>query len=157
MHSLLFTTASAITFAAIDRLWGAPKGKTASKILAGATIATLFLFDWKLAAMGAAIVIGRSIGFADGVATGKNVPGLLMRSFVPIPLAFLLTLDRWAGLPLMPHFVATVLLAIWYGKRIDDDPTNVQRALDDNTKVELIRGAFAGLGVGLYAMVRGIV
>lgn len=43
-------------------------------------------------------------------------------------------------------------LAIWYGKRIDQEPWNVQRALDDNTKVELIRGAFAGLGVGLYAV-----
>ena len=129
---LLFTSASVITFAAIDRLWGAPKGKTPAKVLAGATIATLFLIDWKLAAMGAAIVIGRSIGFADGVATGKNQGGLILRTSVPLVLAF------------------------WYGKRIDQEPWNVQRALDDNTKVELIRGAFAGLGVGLYAMVRGL-
>lgn len=156
MTGLLFTSASVLTFAAIDRLWGAPKGKTPAKIVAGASIATLFLFDWKLAAMGAAIVIGRSIGFADGVATGKNVPGLLMRSFVPVPLAFLLTLDGWAGLPLLLHFLATILLAIWYGKRIDQEPWNVQRALEDNMGVELGRGAFAGLGVGLYAMVRGL-
>lgn len=53
MTGLLFTTASVIAFAAIDRLWGAPKGKTPAKILAGASIATLFLIDWKLAAMGA--------------------------------------------------------------------------------------------------------
>lgn len=155
MTGLLFTTARVITFAAIDRLWGAPKGKLPAKILAGATIATLFLIDWKLAAMGAAIVIGRSIGFADGVATGKNVPGLMLRSFAPVLMAALFSLDPMAGISLLPHFIATLLLAVWYGKRIDQEPWNVQRALDDNTKVELIRGAFAGLGVGLYAMVRG--
>ena len=155
---LLLTTASVITFAAIDRLWGAPKGKTAAKILAGATIGTLFLIDWKLAAMGAAIVIGRSIGFADGVATGKNSKGLMLRSVVPKLAAFLLTgLDWVAPAVLIPHAVATMFLADWYGKRIDQEPWNVQRALEDNTKVELIRGAFAGLGVGLYAMVRGLV
>lgn len=103
MTGLLFTTASVITFAAIDRLWGAPKGKTPAKILAGATIATLFLIDWKLAAMGAAIVIGRSIGFADGVATGKNVPGLMLRSIAPALLAALFTWDVAAGGALMPH------------------------------------------------------
>lgn len=155
--SLLFTTASVVVFAAIDRLWGAPKGKTPAKILSGVTIATLFLMDWKLAAMGAAIVIGRSIGFADGVATGKNVPGLMLRSFAPVMMAALFTLDPMAGISLLHHFIATLLLAVWYGKRIDQEPWNVQRALDDNTKVELIRGAFAGLGVGLYAMVRGLV
>lgn len=157
MTSLIFTTASVVAFAAIDRLWGAPNGKTPAKILAGATIATLFLIDWKLAAMGAAIVIGRSIGFADGVATGKNVPGLMLRSFAPVLMAALFSLDPMAGTSLLPHFIATLLLAVWYGKRIDQEPWNVQRALDDNTKVELIRGAFAGLGVGLYAMVRGMV
>ena len=152
----LFTTASVVVFAAIDRLWGAPKGKLPAKILAGATIATLFLFDWKLSAMGAAIVIGRSIGFADGVATGKNVPGLMLRSFAPVLMAALFTWDASAGGALMLHYVATMALALWYGKRIDQEPWNVQRALDDNTKVELIRGAFAGLGVALYAMLRGM-
>lgn len=154
---LLLTTASVITFAAIDRLWGAPHGKTPAKILAGASIATLFLFDWKLAAMGAAIVIGRSIGFADGVATGKNVPGLVLRSIAPQAMAYFFTGMDWvASAALIPHAVVTMWLADWYGKRIDQEPWNVQRALDDNTKVELIRGAFAGLGVGLYAMVRGM-
>lgn len=154
---LLFTTASVLTFAAIDRLWGAPKGKLPAKILAGATIATLFLFDWKLAAMGAAIVIGRSIGFADGVATGKNVSGLALRSLVPMILAFTFTVfDVIAWIYMSFHAAATMVLATWYGSRIDDDPTNVQRALDDNTKVELIRGAFAGLGVGLYAVTRSL-
>lgn len=56
----------------------------------------------------------------------------------------------------MLHYVATMALALWYGKRIDQEPWNVQRALDDNTKVELIRGAFAGLGVGLYAVTRSL-
>lgn len=158
MTSILFTTASVIAFSAIDRLWGSPKGKTAAKILAGASIATLFLVDWKLAAMGAAIVIGRSIGFADGVATGKNPVGLFMRSVIPMALAVALTgLQPLAGLCMAPHAVATMALALWYGKRIDSAPADVQRALDDNTKVELIRGAFAGLGVGLYEMVRGFV
>lgn len=155
---LLLTTASVITFAAIDRLWGAPHGKTPAKILAGASIATLFLIDWKLAAMGAAIVAGRSLGFADGVATGKNAGGLFLRSIVPMAAAFVLTgLDLHAPSALTFHAAAAIALALWYGKRIDQEPGNVQRALDDNTKVELIRGAFAGLGVGLYAMVRGIV
>lgn len=158
MTGILFTTASVVVFAAIDRLWGAPKGKTPAKILSGVTIATLFLMDWKLAAMGAAIVIGRSIGFADGVATGKNSKGLLLRSVAPMLLALLVTgLDLIALASLTPHAAATILLAVWYGKRIDQEPWNVQRALGDNTKVELIRGAFAGLGVGLYAMVRGLV
>lgn len=155
MTGILFTTASVVVFAAIDRLWGAPKGKLPAKILAGVTIATLFLLDWKLAAMGAAIVIGRSIGFADGVATGKNQGGLILRTSVPLVLAFLLTaLDPLALASLVPHAVATIWLAFWYGQRITDAPENVQRALDDNTKVELIRGAFAGLGVGLYAVTR---
>lgn len=51
MTGILFTTASVVVFAAIDRLWGAPKGKTPAKILAGASIATLFLLDWRYAAM----------------------------------------------------------------------------------------------------------
>ena len=155
---LLLTTASVIAFAAIDRLWGAPKGKTAAKILAGLTIGGLFLLDWRYAAMGAAIVAGRLVGFADGVATGKNVKGLLLRSVAPMLLALLVTgLDTLALASLTPHAAATILLALWYGKRIDQEPWNVQRALGDNTKVELIRGAFAGLGVGLYAMVGGLV
>lgn len=153
---ILFTTASVLTFAAIDRLWGAPKGKTPAKILSAAAITYLLLTDWKLAAVGAAILIGRSIGFADGVATGKNVPGLMLRSFAPVLMAALFTLDPMAGISLLPHFIATMLLAVWYGKRAAQKPWNVQRTLDDNTKVELIRGAFAGLGVGLYAMVRGL-
>ncbi|MBS0372107.1 MAG: hypothetical protein JSS57_23240 [Proteobacteria bacterium] len=158
MTGLLFTSASVLTFAAIDRLWGAPKGKTPAKILAGASIATLFLIDWKLAAMGAAIVIGRSIGFADGVTTGKNFKGLVLRSIAPQAMAYFFTgMDWMASAALIPHAVVTMWLADWYGKRIDQEPWNVQRALDDNTKVELIRGAFAGLGVGLYAMVRGLV
>ena len=153
MSGILFTTASVITFAAIDRLWGAPKGKTTAKIVAGVEIALLAYIDWKLAAMGAAIVAGRSLGFADGVATGKNQGGLILRTSVPLVLAFLLTaLDPLALASLVPHAVATIWLAFWYGKRIDQEPWNVQRALDDNTKVELIRGAFAGLGVGLYAV-----
>jgi hypothetical protein len=175
MTSILFTTASVITFAAIDRLWGAPKGKTPAKILAGASIATLFMIDWKLAAMGAAIVVGRSIGFADGVATGKDTGRLVLRSAFPVVIALVvgvldymklrtLTDMQTAALmmsatsvwSLLPHFMATILLADWYGKRIEREPWNVQRALDDNTKVELIRGAFAGLGVGIYAMVRGL-
>lgn len=158
MTGLLFTSASVLTFAAIDRLWGAPKGKTPAKILAGASIATLFLLDWKLAAMGAAIVIGRSIGFADGVATGKNVTGILLRSVAPMAMALVLTgLDLLALASLTPHAAASILLAVWYGHRIESAPADVERGLRDNTKVELIRGAFAGLGVGLYAMVRGIV
>lgn len=153
---ILFTTASVLTFAAIDRLWGAPKGKTPAKILAGVTIATLFLFDWKLAAMGAAIVIGRSIGFADGVATGKDLGGLVLRSIAPLVMAGIFTWDSTAYHVMIPHFSASIALALWYGKRIDQEPWNVKRALDDNTKVELIRGAFAGLGVGLYAVTRSL-
>lgn len=154
---VLFSTASIVAFAAIDRLWGAPNGKTVAKILAAVTVGTLFMLDWRYAAMGAAIVIGRSIGFADGVATGKNQGGLILRTSVPLVLAFLLTaLDPLALASLVPHAVATIWLAFWYGKRIDQEPWNVQRALDDNTKVELARGAFAGLGVGLYAITRSL-
>lgn len=155
MIDALIASAAIPAFAAIDRLWGAPKGKTAAKILAGLTIGGLFLLDWRYAAMGAAIVAGRSVGFADGVATGKNQGGLILRTSVPLVLAFPLTgFDPLSLASMAPHAVATILLAIWYGKRIDAEPWNVQRALDDNHRLELTRGAFAGLGVALYAVTR---
>lgn len=164
MNSLLLASAAIPAFAAIDRLWGAPRGKTAAKVLAGLTIGGLFLLDWRYAAMGAAIVAGRSVGFADGVATGKNPAGLLMRSVIPLAATFVITglvsdgkgfdLNVLATASMVPHAVATILLAFWYGHRIDAEPWNVQRALDDNHRLELTRGAFAGLGVALYAVTR---
>lgn len=157
MTEAIIASAAIPAFAAIDRLWGAPKGKTAAKILAGLTIGGLFLLDWRYAAMGAAIVAGRSVGFADGVATGKNQGGLILRTSVPLALSFLLTaFDPLAPASLVPHAVVTILLAIWYGKRIKEAPENVQRALDDNHRLELTRGAFAGLCVVLYAVTRSV-
>lgn len=155
MTEALLASAAIPALAAIDRLWGAPKGKTAAKILAGLTIGGLFFLDWRYAAIGAAIVAGRSVGFADGVATGENEKGLILRTSVPLALAFALTwFDVMALASMIPHAMATILLANWYGGRIESAPENVQRALDDNHRLELTRGAFAGLGVALYAVTR---
>lgn len=145
--------ASPLAFAWIDRWWGSDNRKTHAKVLAGFVLLALFLADWRLGMVGASVVAGRSVGFGDGVATGRNVPKLVVRSACPMLLTFVLTLFDWsAPLYLAPHFVATILLARWYGDRIEKHKDREQ-GLKDNAFSELTRGAVAGICVAAYGLV----
>lgn len=137
--------AFALLGAAVDRLWGAPRMKLAAKVLAAAMIlAATLLGGWGGFWIAAVAVAGRSLDFWEGVATGQNLPGLLLRSAVPVLV--LVPFDPLAAASLLPGAAVSILLAVWYGDRV----ASGRFRPSDNTLVELARGAVYGAGVGGY-------